>query len=433
MKESSVAVHKTSESAVVVDPTPTMPPSFPAVPKTMVSAAEGHEMNHTEAGPAPDATGDISLASVGAEMSQGQDASSNYSMADSCSTDDWKPESRPPTEIACPRTTDKSSSLSTGTGANSEASMDFILDIVRKRASSAAKPPAIDTNTNMDSKSPAIDTSIVKDATGTHNSAVVSRAGAHHVSSNGVSQASSSAKEALVNRYQSYPTQSSKKEGKPNNQAGIVAVGITAAHENLNIPEPSAPGAYAQSPSTLTAPLSVDEATEESALEAAVTEPLEAVETGNAQCSTTIEGASSFGSSADVLLEATLVDGYGSYNSIRPLVQAVPLEQWCTLDCRAIAKNCSSKRATILSSLLLLTIVLALGIGLGLGLSGNGNSKSTLQTIQYRGILKCGVGSYSPALHFFDENGERTGFDVALVSTLHFYMLTASKDTNMQY
>jgi hypothetical protein len=68
---------------------------------------------------------------------------------------------------------------------------------------------------------------------------------------------------------------------------------------------------------------------------------------------------------------------------------------------------------------LAVAVALGLGLGLGLGLQENGEdfSGTTLQRIRKRGVLRCEVGSFSPVLHFMDRNGNRSGFDVALVST----------------
>lgn len=84
--------------------------------------------------------------------------------------------------------------------------------------------------------------------------------------------------------------------------------------------------------------------------------------------------------------------------------------------------------------LILLVVVvlgLAVGLGLGFGLSSRENSNENapndtstvasvvsagphLERIRERGVLRCGIGAISPVLHFFDENGQRSGFDVAL-------------------
>lgn len=88
--------------------------------------------------------------------------------------------------------------------------------------------------------------------------------------------------------------------------------------------------------------------------------------------------------------------------------------------------------------LILLVVVvlgLAVGLGLGFGLSSRENSNENapndtstvasvvsagphLERIRERGVLRCGIGAISPVLHFFDENGQRSGFDVALVRSL---------------
>lgn len=104
------------------------------------------------------------------------------------------------------------------------------------------------------------------------------------------------------------------------------------------------------------------------------------------------------------------------------LAHATPLDEdpnhCCVITC-ACCSSSDEKRPRLLWTLVVAgLVILGLGLGLGFGLSAqNGsdpNSRPTLQTVRDRGVLRCGVGSISPGLHYVDENGERRGLDVAL-------------------
>lgn len=92
----------------------------------------------------------------------------------------------------------------------------------------------------------------------------------------------------------------------------------------------------------------------------------------------------------------------------------------------------SSKTKQLFCALLCLLTILGLGLGLGLARrSSIDDSLPTLQQIQKRGVLRCGVGTYNSALHFLDENGEQAGFDATLCRAVAAAVL--GDDTKVEF
>lgn len=218
---------------------------------------------------------------------------------------------------------------------------------------------------------------------------------------------------------------------------GDIEMGVNSTRTTI---EESTPGAYAECPSMSNLNQEQPEPTETNNGPTLPTElPPGMFTDGRSARANRAANSETQSVRSQVLLEATLVEddvrslgnvslGNVSHRSNKILVLAVPMTKCCT--CHWQYCPPASILLGFLSFLVCFALTMGLAFGLGLQRPSTTSGMSqpnataitttttvpTLQQIQERGVLHCGVGSISPALHFFDETGERSGFDVALVS-----------------